>query len=271
VGRHHDIQNKDIVGIVLGKPQRFVAIVRVVHCVSFRFERLLDMLSNFLIVIGHKDSHVIHFALEKRAFHLQIAASALRNHLLIFLRFFISIIPSMDLWLPPHDFRVRSLRKLGYSFASTPFGDCMALATESHLVALRFVENRFEALADLQSRWPKVKLSPSSDAAHFLKQSFEHPEKIQVMAVGTPFQLTIWEFLRSIPPGTTMTYGEVAAAIARPLASRAVGQAVGANEIAVVIPCHRVVSRGKLTGYRWGLERKRQLLAGELSVRQLLG
>jgi AraC family transcriptional regulator, regulatory protein of adaptative response / methylated-DNA-[protein]-cysteine methyltransferase len=177
----------------------------------------------------------------------------------------------MDLWLPPHDFRVRSLRKLDYSFASTPFGDCLALTTESHLVALRFVANRFESLADLQSRWPKASLYSSRETARLIPMAFEHPEKIQVIAVGTPFQLTIWEFLRSIPPGTTMTYGEVAAAIGRPLAARAVGQAVGANEIAVVIPCHRVVSRGKLTGYRWGLERKRQLLAGELSERQLLG
>ena len=177
----------------------------------------------------------------------------------------------MDLWLPPHDFRVRSLRKLGYSFASTTWGDCLALSTESHLVALRFVENRVEALADVQSRWPKVTVRPSSDTSHFLKQAFEHPEKIQVMAVGTPFQLAIWEMLRSIPTGATMTYAEVATAIARPRAARAVGQAVGANEIAVVIPCHRVVSRGKLTGYRWGLERKRQLLAGELSAGDLLG
>jgi AraC family transcriptional regulator of adaptative response/methylated-DNA-[protein]-cysteine methyltransferase len=67
-----------------------------------------------------------------------------------------------------------------------------------------------------------------------------------------------------------MTYGEVARSIGRPGAARAVGQAVGANPLAVVIPCHRVVSRGKLTGYRWGLDRKRALLAWELLRRDPL-
>lgn len=177
----------------------------------------------------------------------------------------------MDLWLPPHDFRVRSLKKLAYSFARTPFGDCMALATDSHLVGLRFSENRAESLVALQADWPKAALRRSSEASSFITLAFESPEKIPILAIGTPFQLNIWEFLRSIPFGSTMTYGEVAQSIGRPQAARAVGQAVGANEIAVVIPCHRVVSRGKLTGYRWGLEKKRLLLARELSNQNLLG
>jgi AraC family transcriptional regulator of adaptative response/methylated-DNA-[protein]-cysteine methyltransferase len=177
----------------------------------------------------------------------------------------------MDLWLPPHDFRVRSLRKLAYGIASTPLGNCLALANETHLLSLRFLENHLEGLAKLQSDWPKVTMLRSSHAAHFITQAFTSEEKIPVMAIGTPFQLTIWEFLRSIPSGSTMTYAEVASAIRRPRAARAVGQAVGANEIAVVIPCHRVVSKGKLTGYRWGLERKRLLLARELSDHSLLG
>ena len=177
----------------------------------------------------------------------------------------------MDLWLPPHDFRVRSLKKLVYSFTRTPFGDCVALATDSQLVGLRFSENRAESLVALQSDWPKATLRRSSEASSFISLAFESPEKIPILAIGTPFQLSIWEFLRSIPFGSTMTYGEVAQSIGRPQAARAVGQAVGANEIAVVIPCHRVVSRGKLTGYRWGLEKKRLLLARELSNHNLLG
>ena len=68
----------------------------------------------------------------------------------------------------------------------------------------------------------------------------------------------------------TMTYGELAKAIGRPKAARAVGRAVSANGIAFLIPCHRVISRGKLTGYRWGLERKRNLLAWELANRDPL-
>jgi len=149
-------------------------------------------------------------------------------------------------------------------------GDCVAFATNTHLVALYFVENRFEALSEFHKKWPKLKLQRTSEAEQFIMRAFEYPNELPVLAVGTPFQLTVWEFLRSIPPSTTMTYGEVAKFIGRPRAARAVGRAVGSNEIAVVIPCHRVVSQGKLTGYRWGLDRKKLLLARELSGKSIL-
>ncbi|MGV9555578.1 methylated-DNA--[protein]-cysteine S-methyltransferase [Streptomyces sp. NPDC003522] len=78
---------------------------------------------------------------------------------------------------------------------------------------------------------------------------------------GTPFQRTVWEALRQIPYGETRTYGELAEAIGRPAASRAVGLANGRNPVGIVVPCHRVVgASGGLTGYGGGLERKRRLL-----------
>lgn len=175
-----------------------------------------------------------------------------------------------DLWLPPHDFRVRSIRRIGYGFASTPFGDCVALATPTHLLALHFCVDHHQTLAALQSLWPSAKFHHSPAATKLIHRAVTHPERIAILAVGTPFQLTIWELLRAIPRGSTMTYGAVAQAIGRPGAARAVGQAVGANEISLVIPCHRIVSKGKLTGYRWGLERKRQLLASEFVNGELL-
>ena len=80
----------------------------------------------------------------------------------------------------------------------------------------------------------------------------------------TAFQQQVWAALRDIPPGTTATYGEIARRIGKPAAVRAVGTACAANQIAVAIPCHRVVgSDGKLTGYRWGVQRKRALLDRE--------
>jgi methylated-DNA-[protein]-cysteine S-methyltransferase len=83
-------------------------------------------------------------------------------------------------------------------------------------------------------------------------------------ARGTAFQLQVWEALRTIERGATATYGEVASAIGRPLAARAVGRAIGANPLAIVVPCHRVVGAGgALTGYASGLDRKRHLLALE--------
>ena len=174
----------------------------------------------------------------------------------------------MDLWLPSHDYRVRSLKKITFAFAPTPFGECMALATNTHLLALHFTEEREKSLQEFQLKWqsvrPSLKLRHGRHAEAFLESLFQKREEVPVLAVGTPFQLTVWEFLRTIPLGTTMTYADVAKAIGHEGASRAVGQAVGANDLAVAIPCHRVVSRNSLTGYRWGLERKRKLLAWEL-------
>ena len=78
---------------------------------------------------------------------------------------------------------------------------------------------------------------------------------------GTPFQLAAWEVLRTIPFGSTMTYGEQAAAMGKPRAVRAVGGANGRNPLAIVVPCHRVIgANGQLTGYASGVERKRRLL-----------
>jgi len=87
---------------------------------------------------------------------------------------------------------------------------------------------------------------------------------------GTPFQQEVWRSLRAIPCGTTTSYGKLAAQIGRPAAVRAVGLANGANPVAVVIPCHRVIgSNGSLTGYGGGLERKRWLLDHEKGQRLL--
>jgi methylated-DNA-[protein]-cysteine S-methyltransferase len=81
---------------------------------------------------------------------------------------------------------------------------------------------------------------------------------------GTPFQKAVWQALRRIPPGTTISYGELARRIGQPTSVRAVGAANGANPVAVIVPCHRVIgSNGTLTGYGGGLDRKRWLLAHE--------
>jgi AraC family transcriptional regulator of adaptative response/methylated-DNA-[protein]-cysteine methyltransferase len=81
---------------------------------------------------------------------------------------------------------------------------------------------------------------------------------------GTALQLRVWDTLRKIPRGATTSYGELARAIGAPRAVRAVARACGANPVAVVVPCHRVVAKdGALTGYRWGLARKKKLLEAE--------
>lgn len=89
----------------------------------------------------------------------------------------------------------------------------------------------------------------------------------RVAVTGTPFQMAVWRALVKIPFGATTTYGELAARVGRPGAARAVGQAVGANPIAVLIPCHRVLAaNGRLGGYYWGSACKRRLLRYEATM-----
>jgi O-6-methylguanine DNA methyltransferase len=89
-------------------------------------------------------------------------------------------------------------------------------------------------------------------------------EALPVATLGTPFQRRVWQALRAIPPGTTLSYGALAARLGQPSASRAVGLANGKNPVAIVVPCHRVIgASGALTGYAGGVERKRWLLEHE--------
>ncbi len=94
--------------------------------------------------------------------------------------------------------------------------------------------------------------------------------ELELAPTGTPFQLSVWRELRAIPYGETASYGEIAAAVGQPSAARAVGGANNRNPIAIVVPCHRVISAsGSLTGYGGGLPRKQQLLALEAGVEAL--
>jgi len=177
-----------------------------------------------------------------------------------------------DLWLAPHDARVRALRDGGviqFATLGSPFGPCSGLSHKGRLIALRFGEQS-DVRKELQDEWPDSRFEDAAATATLLERAFLSPEEVPVMAIGTPFRLTVWEALRRTNHASTLTYGEVARLIGRPSAARAVGQAVGANPIAVVIPCHRVISRGKLTGYRWGIDRKKALLAWELSLKDPL-
>jgi AraC family transcriptional regulator of adaptative response/methylated-DNA-[protein]-cysteine methyltransferase len=178
----------------------------------------------------------------------------------------------VDLWLAPHDARVRALRErttLSLGWHESPFGRCAGLSDGERLLALRFCDDG-ETPAELVAEWPGITLARSSHTASMVASVFERPSEVPILAIGTPFQLTVWEYLRRSVNASTMTYAEVGRAIGRSTAARAVGQAVGANPLAVLIPCHRVVSKGKLTGYRWGIERKKALLAWELSRRDPL-
>jgi methylated-DNA-[protein]-cysteine S-methyltransferase len=143
-------------------------------------------------------------------------------------------------------------------------------------------EPRMRRLLELHNGNVPVRLrprSPDSGVCLALQDYFSGDlraiDELRVRTEGTEFQRQVWKTLRTIPPGTTVTYGQLAARLRRPNAVRAVGTANGANPIPIVVPCHRVIGAdGSLTGYGSGLERKRWLLEHEgvrLLARQCRG
>ena len=154
----------------------------------------------------------------------------------------------------------------------TPIGSAILLTDEGDRVhAFGWTADetpRRRRKADLRTRAAlpaRGRPSPALDRlAHYFDGDLEALERIEVVMGGTPFQQTVWLALRRIPVGQTMSYGELAVAIDRPRAVRAVGLANGANPIGVIVPCHRVIGAdASLTGYGAGLSRKEWLLAHE--------
>jgi len=154
---------------------------------------------------------------------------------------------------------------MNYGFYTSPYGTCCMAFTTGGLFALVFVGSEDEALADLHGRFPKTELILDAAQAELLgNQIFKQQKIIPLNPQGTSFQQSVWKALQEIPAGETRTYAWIADAIGKPKAVRAVGTAIGANPIAYVIPCHRVVrSGGGLGGYRWGLPIKQKMLQSE--------
>lgn len=156
----------------------------------------------------------------------------------------------------------------------TPIGELLVIADERHhLRAVEWKEYE-ESLYRMMSR--RYKNDPfalktaqnpgglSETLARYFAGELHAIDDLPVAGVGTPFQQQVWQALRRIPCGTTMTYGELASLLGCPTASRAVGMANGSNPISIVVPCHRVIgANGALTGYAGGVQRKAWLLMHE--------
>jgi len=158
-----------------------------------------------------------------------------------------------------------------YGTAPCSLGRMLVASTKRGLCAVRFGEWEKALVAELQREFPKAEIEhdPTSLApavqkiAQYLSGEDEKLD-LPLDIRATAFQRKVWEALRNIPRGETRSYGEIAKAIGSPRAMRAVGNACGANPVAVVIPCHRVTrGGGDLGGYRWGVERKEKLLRME--------
>jgi AraC family transcriptional regulator of adaptative response/methylated-DNA-[protein]-cysteine methyltransferase len=167
-----------------------------------------------------------------------------------------------------------------YATAASPLGRMLVAATAVGVCAIAFGRDDAELVSDLRGRFNKAELVAAKGNTGWLKEAVEfvasqmgeHPlaATFPLDVRATAFQQRVWKALREIPRGETRSYAEVAREVGRPTAARAVAAACGANPVAVAVPCHRVVGRdGSLTGYRWGVERKRKLLAAEGAERKL--
>ena len=169
-----------------------------------------------------------------------------------------------------------------YSFHRSPFGPVLLMGVRpgepgEGLCGLAFAGEasaRSRVLEDMKARWPAARFCARPDAWASLARRLFEPSAWQAEApfplvtIGTAFDHDVWSALGAIALGRTASYGQIATLAGAPRAVRAVGAAVGRNPVAFLVPCHRVVgSDGNLTGYRWGLDVKRALLAWEADLR----
>jgi AraC family transcriptional regulator, regulatory protein of adaptative response / methylated-DNA-[protein]-cysteine methyltransferase len=175
--------------------------------------------------------------------------------------------------LAQHGLRPGQMQRRGkgetirYAHAKSSLGNVLVAATDRGICMVEFGT----AAANLQSRFPQATIAPADKPLQDLvkivvsliddsRQQVDLPLDIR----GTAFQLRVWRALTRIPAGETLSYGQLARSIGAPTSARAVARACASNSIAVLVPCHRVIAgNGALTGYKWGIERKRRLLRKE--------
>lgn len=158
-----------------------------------------------------------------------------------------------------------------FAVGQCELGAILVAQSQRGICAIQLGDDPEELVRDLQDQFPRAQLIGGDEA--FEQQVAEVVGFVEAPSIGlrlpldvrgTAFQERVWRALQEIPPGTTASYSQIADRIGAPKSVRAVAQACGANRIAVAIPCHRVVRRdGDLAGYRWGVERKRELLRRE--------
>ena len=160
-----------------------------------------------------------------------------------------------------------------YGLHETPFGKIFIAITQRGICQLSFLENSdiSQELKLLNKKWPNAEISHSDiqtsktiDSIFDIKKRADSP--LSVLVCGTNFQVNVWKALLNISSASLTSYKEIASAIGKPKASRAVGTAIGSNPVAFLIPCHRVIQQsGKIGGYRWGETRKHAIHAWEMA------
>lgn len=168
--------------------------------------------------------------------------------------------------------RGRGLR-IAHDVQMTPYGWCFVAVSERGICRIEFLQDRHDgtALQHLIDDWPKADLQNNADATAEVFELLAGAEPrsqlpLSLWVKGTNFQLNIWRALLQIPQGQLISYQGLGDRLGKASAARAIGSAVGANPIALLIPCHRVLRQnGELGGYRWGTTRKQAILARELA------
>jgi len=159
-----------------------------------------------------------------------------------------------------------------YGLHPSPFGQALVMITDRGLAGLAFTDEAdgMDAFEDMSSRWPNANYVEDREATApyasriFDPKRWDPKEPLRIVLIGSDFQVRVWEALLRIPMGCAVTYSSIAEKLGQPTASRAVGAAVGRNPISFVVPCHRALGKsGALTGYHWGLTRKRAMLGWE--------
>ena len=157
--------------------------------------------------------------------------------------------------------------EITYGYGYTPFGNALVATTKRGICYLAFVDSNEESVFErFKEIWAKAELKRDDEKAKEILDSvfIKKDKKFNLYVKGTNFQINVWKALINIPDGSITTYTDVAKYLNQPKAVRAVANAIGSNPIGYLIPCHRVLGKsGAMTGYRWGIERKKILVAYE--------
>lgn len=166
--------------------------------------------------------------------------------------------------------------KILYAVAPCSYGSVLVAASDAGICSTTLGDDPQELIGHLQKRFPETEsVRQDGECGKMMNaviNRLEHPAADMTAPLdlrGTAFQRAVWKALGKIPLGQTATYAQIARKVGKPKAVRAVAQACAANPVAIAIPCHRVVrSDGSLSGYRWGVERKRELLKRESEIKE---
>ncbi len=183
-----------------------------------------------------------------------------------------------DLGMTPSSYRTGAKGiEISYATIATPMGQILIAATDRGLCSVQIGDTKEALVAQLRAEYPVATLDAVSEpysellrhSINALQEYLAHqttPANLPIDVKATAFQMKVWKYLQAIPAGEVRTYSEVASAIGQPKAVRAVARACASNQVALVIPCHRVIrADGNAGGYRWSLQRKEKLLRGERS------